>query len=454
MVHDLIMPKMGESITEATILKWLLKEGDLVDLDQPILEIATDKVDSEIPSPVQGKLIKIYFTENEVISIGTVIGKISDLADTDEDDLETFIPEDEIIMNGDSMHSEIPSVTLAAQVPYVPESEHIEKEMMNEAKEDADVSKDRFYSPLVRTIAKEENITRDELDALKGSGAEGRVTKSDILQYVDLKSKKDTIKSTSNETSMNAPAEENTQIKSVSFQGEHEIIEMDRMRRFAADHMVKSKQTSPHVTSFIEVDVTKIVKWREKNKLRFQQKFQQNITYTPIFLDAIIKSIKQFPLINSSLNGYQIILKKDINIGMATALENGNLIVPVIKKADLLNLQGLVHAVNDLAQRARLNQLKPDEVMGGTFTVTNIGSFDSLMGTPIINQPQVAILAIGSIKKKPIVMETDHGDVIGIAHCMFMSLSYDHRIINGFLGGSFLKKISDHLETFDPNTSF
>ncbi|MEP7321853.1 MAG: dihydrolipoamide acetyltransferase family protein [Saprospiraceae bacterium] len=454
MVHDLIMPKMGESITEATILKWLLKEGDLVDLEQPILEIATDKVDSEITSPVQGKLVKIFFNENEVIPIGMVIAKISDLIESVEDEYESVILEENGMADLDDFNSETLSVELDTQVPYIPQPEFLEQETISQEKIEQEVAKDRFYSPLVRTIAKEENITRDELDSLKGTGAEGRVTKSDILQYVDIKSRKDTINSTVTETELNVPPAEPTEIKSVSFQGEHEIIEMDRMRRFAADHMLKSKQTSPHVTSFIEVDVTKIVKWREKNKLKFQEKFQQNITYTPIFLDSIIKTIKQFPLINSSVNGYQIILKKDINIGMATALANGNLIVPVIKKADLLNLQGLVHAVNDLASRARLNQLKPDEVMGGTFTVTNIGSFDSLMGTPIINQPQVAILAIGSIKKKPIVMETDHGDVIGIGHCMFMSLSYDHRIINGFLGGSFLKKIADFMETFDPNTSF
>lgn len=449
MIHDLIMPKMGESISEATILRWLLKEGDEVNVDQAILEIATDKVDSEITSPVQGKITQILFKENDVVPVDAVIAYISTQGEqpihTDQYQIEEGFIEDTFAPPEEDMHP-VPDEEI---VPFVPVPPFHGKEESGSSIKGND-SKDRFYSPLVRTIAKEENISIAELQGISGTGSEGRVTKSDVLHYLEQKQKAlATVPSTKAEPQ--APLMPKS---SPSIQGDIEIIEMDRMGRLISDHMVNSKQTSPHVTSFIEVDVTNIVKWREKNKAAFQEKYKQNITYTPIFLEAVIQAIKAYPLINASVNNYQITLKKDINIGMATALTSGNLIVPVIKKADLLNLQGLANAVNDLASRARLNQLKPDEVMGGTFTVTNIGSFDSLMGTPIINQPQVAILAIGSIKKKPIVIESSHGDVIGIGHCMFMSLSYDHRIINGFLGGSFLKKMADLLESFDLNTNF
>lgn len=448
MEHDLIMPKMGESITEATILKWLFREGDEVKLDQPILEIATDKVDSEIPSPVEGKITKILFQENDIVPVGTVIAKIQITAGASVEAISS-----PLVTNGqvstiprpekpDAPPMETEEINAAANVPYIP----VEPALAEPVKEvHQSIRSDRFYSPLVRTIASEENIALTELDQLTGSGNEGRVTKADILNYVEKKK---------SHPSPAEPAEapsaaQNPPAAGTSISGENEIIEMDRMRRLIADHMVNSKNIAPHVTSFVEVDVTEIVLWRNKIKQTFQTKYDQNITFTPIFIEAVIQAIKQFPLINSSVEGYKIIKKKDINIGMATALPSGNLIVPVIKQADRLSLVGLTLAINDLARRARENQLKADEVSGGTFTITNVGSFGSLMGTPIINQPQVAILATGAIKKKPAVLETVHGDVIAIRHFMFMSMSYDHRVIDGYMGGSFLRKVADLLESFD-----
>lgn len=448
MQHDLIMPKMGESITEATILKWLFKEGDEVDLDQPLLEIATDKVDSEIPSPVKGKVLKILFQENEVVPVGTVIAKIQIGSDTGTAGSDPG-------SNGKEAYSSIPTLsedqvstttadTISVEVPYVPVDHPLIK------KEEAPINKsNRFYSPLVRTIAKEENIALTELDQLDGTGAEGRVTKTDILNYVEKKKTQEAPSPVGQHKLPIMPLVSS----SAGVSGDHEIIEMDRMRRLIADHMVQSKNIAPHVTSFVEVDVTGVVQWRNKIKQEFQTKYQQNLTFTPIFIEAVVQAIKQFPLINSSVEGYKIIRKKEINIGMATALPSGNLIVPVIKQADRFNLQGLTLMINDLARRARENQLKADEVSGGTFTITNVGSFGSLMGTPIINQPQVAILATGAIKKKPVVLETPQGDVIAIRHCMFISMSYDHRVIDGYLGGSFLRKVADLLEAFDTNQS-
>lgn len=442
MEHELIMPKMGESITEATILKWLFREGDEVNLDQPILEIATDKVDSEIPSPVKGKISKILFQENEIVPVGTVIATIQIHSEGSKEGQETTTgsnghqinpdPETDTVSGGEEVGGAIPYVP----IPTVPDPRM----------EAAGASRsDRFYSPLVRTIAKQENIALTELDQLAGTGAEGRVTKTDILNYVEQKK---TQGPEDKVPGVVTPSESSTK-ESPVWTGDNEIIEMDRMRRLIADHMVHSKNIAPHVTSFVEVDVTEIVNWRNRIKQTFQSKYNQNLTFTPIFIQAIVQAIKQFPLINSSVDGYKIIKKKDINIGMATALPSGNLIVPVIKQADRLSLQGLTLAINDLAGRARENQLKADEVNGGTFTITNVGSFGSLMGTPIINQPQVAILATGAIKKKPVVLETAHGDVIAIRHCMFMSMSYDHRVIDGYMGGSFLRKVADLLESFD-----
>ncbi len=433
MVHDLIMPKMGESITEATILRWFFNEGDTVKQDEPILEIATDKVDSEIPAPMDGRLVQIFFKVNDVVPVGALIAKISDGVNDEN------VENSAVLLDFTEVDPILPIIDPVINVPFQP---YIKSPQVQVDQSDTS-TKQIFYSPLVRTIAQQEQIELHELDALMGTGADGRVTKQDVLNYVDSKKLKTEDKSANQTHVSNLSTSDDTD----------EIIEMDRMRRLISDHMIQSKNTSAHVTSFIEVDVTEIVLWRNKHKAIFQKKYNQNITFTPIFIQSIIKAIKEYPLINASLHGYQIIKKKDIHIGMATALPSGNLIVPVIKNADRMSLQGLVHSVNDLATRARDHQLKPDEISGGTFTITNIGSFGSLMGTPIINQPQLAILAVGVIKKKPVVLETPQGDVIAIRHCMYMSLSYDHRVIDGFLGGSFLKKIADLLESFDPNTT-
>ncbi|HNR06895.1 MAG TPA: dihydrolipoamide acetyltransferase family protein [Saprospiraceae bacterium] len=441
MEHDLIMPRMGESITEATILRWLLREGDEVDLDQPVLEIATDKVDSEIPSPVKGKISRVLFAENEVVPVGATIALIQ----VDSELNLPEIPTDEIPMARESGPVE---TQVSEPVPYVPPM--VSPPEPEPAFRSAPTGSGRFYSPLVRTIAREENISLEELDKLDGSGQEGRVTKQDILNYVDRKKKglTDTVPPPV-VFPQPTPVRPGPVITGEGSGGQSEIIEMDRMRRLIADHMVHSKHTAPHVTSFVEVDLTELVHWRNKVKSEFQKKYNQNLTFTPIFMQAVVEAIRAYPLLNSSVDGYKIIRKQDIHIGMATALPSGNLIVPVIRHADRLNLQGLALAINDLAARARAGQLKPEEVAGGTFTLTNVGSFGSLMGTPIINQPQVAILATGSIKKKPAVLETVHGDVIAIRHMMFMSMSYDHRVIDGFLGGSFLRKVADLLENFD-----
>ncbi|MEP7266484.1 MAG: dihydrolipoamide acetyltransferase family protein [Saprospiraceae bacterium] len=441
MIHDLILPKMGESITEATVLRWLCREGDQITQDQPILEIATDKVDSEVLATNSGILKKIFFKENDIVPIGAIIAQV-DIAgnhnevESSEEAVNTNNSED--LALSDEVLSEL------HEVPFLPSDEIIDQQELRMKNAESDIT-ERFYSPLVRTIAREENVSMEELDLVNGSGYEGRVTKSDILNYVKTKK-------SIPESNRDITPEQNAQSFDITAPGSNEVIEMDRMRKMIADHMVMSKQTSPHVTSFIEVDVTELVNWRNKIKQEFQHTYGQNITYTPIFVDAAIKAIKEYPLINSSLNGYQIIRKKNINIGMATALSTGNLIVPVIKNADTLNLQGLAFAVNDLAARARENKLKPEDVTDGTFTITNLGSFESLTGTPIINQPQLAILALGTIRKQPRVLETKQGDVIAIRHIMILSMAYDHRVIDGFLGGMFLKKMRDILESFDINT--
>lgn len=432
---ELLMPKMGESIIEATILKWVKNVGDKVSVDDTILEIATDKVDSEIPSPVDGTIVEILFPEESVVEVGKIIAIIA----TEGEDIKpaaTPSVKEEVVVD-------VPKVAekILADIPTVNTNLNISN------------SEDRFYSPLVKSIAKEEKISQDELDKIKGTGVNDRVTKQDILGYLSTRSTvtlQQKVEETPKQTSTSASTPTISAIPSIS--GNVEIIEMDRMRRLIADHMVMSKQTSPHVTSFVEADVTNLVKWREANKRKFQDKYGTNITFTPLFVDAVVKAIKDFPLVNISLDGTKIIVKKDINIGMAAALPSGNLIVPVIKNADLLNLAGLAKTVNDLAGRARENKLKPEEIKDGTFTITNVGTFGNLMGTPIINQPQVAILATGAIVKKPAVLETEYGDVIAVRQMMFLSLSYDHRVVDGSLGGAFLKRISDYLEKFDPNT--
>ncbi|MBK9456716.1 MAG: 2-oxo acid dehydrogenase subunit E2 [Bacteroidetes bacterium] len=427
---ELIMPKLGESIMEATILKWLKKEGDSVELDEAVLEIATDKVDSEVPSPFAGKITSILFKEGDVVQIGKAIAIIDGAG------------------NGSG-----------AAVIETPVKQEVKteapKQVIVETKVEATpvIAGDRFYSPLVLNIAREEGISMSELERIPGTGKDDRVTKSDILNYLQNRGNVTTQQTVQVEKPVTqAPVVQEKSspvVQSVSSNGNNEIVEMDRMRKLIADHMVMSKKTSPHVTSYVEVDMTPIVEWRNKIKPKFEKREGQKITFTPIFIEAIAKAIKDFPGINISVDGYNLIYKKDINIGMAAALPTGNLIVPVIKNADRMNLVGLTAAVNDYATRARINKLKPDEIQDGTFTLTNVGSFGSLMGTPIINQPQVAILAVGAIKKKPVVLETVHGDVIAIRHMMFMSMSYDHRVVDGMLGGSFLKRVADYLEGFD-----
>lgn len=436
---ELVMPKMGESIMEATILRWNKNVGDAVALDESVLEIATDKVDSEVPSPVGGKLAEILYQKDDVVEVGKTIAII----ETD--------------VNAEVKPS--PAVAPVATVSAPPSAEKEVTQQVHTAQATiAPISGgSRFYSPLVLNIAKSENISMSELEAIPGTGAEGRVTKRDILEYVKNRptSSSSTTSSTSNQPiakqASEQPKEPTIAKPSSSISGNVEIVEMDRMRKLIAEHMVRSKQTSPHVTSFVEVDVTNIVKWRERVREDFEKKEKQKITFTPIFIECIVKAIKDFPMINSSVDGTNIIVKKDINIGVATALPSGNLIVPVIQKAEEKNLIGLTKNVNELVDKARKNALKPEEIQGGTFTVSNVGTFGNVMGTPIINQPQVAILALGAIKKKPVVIETRDGDVIGIRHMMFLSLSYDHRIVDGALGGSCLSRIAKYMEEWDMN---
>jgi 2-oxoglutarate dehydrogenase E2 component (dihydrolipoamide succinyltransferase) len=438
--YELLLPKMGESVAEATVIKWLKQPGDTIDLDDTILEIATDKVDSEVPSPVAGKLVKQLFAADEVAQVGDVIA-IIEIAGGNEQPKEEIKP---VVEEVAKVEASIPGVDQLSNNTNQPKLET--------------TNSDRFYSPLVRSIAAQENISVQELDTIKGSGADGRLNKDDLLNYISSKngtpivtSKVETapIATTVAPKVEDKPVVKTETTKSVS--GGDEIIEMDRMRKLIADHMVMSKATSPHVTSFVEADVTNLVLWRNKIKSSFEKRENEKITFTPIFIEAVARAIKDFPMINVSVKGTQIIKKNDINIGMAAALPSGNLIVPVIKNADQLNLLGLTKAVNDLASRSKASKLKPDETQGGTFTLTNVGSFGNVMGTPIINQPQVAILAVGAIKKKPAVLETEHGDVIAIRHMMFLSLSYDHRVVDGSLGGSFVRRVADYLENWDFN---
>lgn len=456
---ELKMPKMGESIMEATILKWVKSPGDTIAEDETILEIATDKVDSDIPSPVDGVLGEILFKENDVVEVGKVIAYILTEADasagdtpsetTPEVQAETPAPASMSTSNG---HQNVNGAmngngAVTQEVPYVPQPQEAPAQRFG--------AKTRFYSPLVRNIAAQEKINIDELETITGTGKDGRVTKKDILQYLEVRptartggvsqSKDPQVPKTAGSTQVDSKPSPVANMGGADI----EIIEMDRMRKLIAEHMVRSKHTSPHVTSFVEADVTNLVNWRNKVKGEFQAKYGEKITFTPIFIEAVTKSINDFPMINISLDGDKIIKKKDVNIGMAAALPSGNLIVPVIKKANFLNLVGLAKSVNDLATRARAGKLKPEEIQGGTFTVTNVGTFGNVMGTPIINQPQVAILATGAIRKKPAVVETEYGDVIAIRQMMYLSLSYDHRIVDGFLGGSFLRRVADYLEAFN-----
>lgn len=426
---ELIMPKMGESIMEATILSWSKNVGDSVEMDETILEIATDKVDSEIPSPVKGVIKEILFNVDDVVEIGKVIAII-----------ETDVKE--------GVSSAAPS-TPAPQVSQAAETTSTAKEVATTETEKIVSTSDRFYSPLVKNIASSEGISMSELEGINGTGMNGRVTKRDILGYLENRSAKPSATTQVQTSTPKTSAPSSTSSMSVS--GNVEIIEMDRMRKLISEHMVMSKRVSPHVTSFVEVDVTELVNWREKHKNTFAKKYGTKITFTPFFIEAVAKAIGDYPMINISVDGDKIIRKLDVNIGMAAALPSGNLIVPVIKNADTLNIVGLAKSVNELADRARSNKLKPEEIQGGTFTLTNVGTFGNVMGTPIINQPQVAIMATGAIRKKPAVLETEYGDVIAIRQMMFLSLSYDHRVVDGALGGSFLKKVATYLEAFDPS---
>jgi 2-oxoglutarate dehydrogenase E2 component (dihydrolipoamide succinyltransferase) len=434
---DLVMPKMGESIMEATILKWHKNAGDAVKQDETVLEIATDKVDTEVPSTAAGTIKEILYNVNDVVPVGAVIARIeTEQEATSNETTPTPVAEET-------------EVEAPQEVPYVPERHTTTSSNGN-----------RFYSPLVLNIANSEGISMTELETIHGTGNEGRVTKKDILQYVHDKKSGRIKEETSYKTQETRSSEQKQPVYETPAtvervpEGNVEIIEMDRMRKLIARHMVESKQTSAHVTSFAEADVTNMVLWREKVKSDFEKRENTKITFTPLFIDCLVRVIKKYPLINSSVDNDRIIVKKDINIGMATALPSGNLIVPVIHNADHLNLVGLSKQVNMLADNARNNKLKPDDIQNATFTLTNVGTFGSLMGTPIINQPQVAILAVGAIKKRPVVIETEQGDTIGIRHMMYLSLSYDHRIIDGSLGASFLTAVAKEFENWDVNRAW
>ena len=432
---ELIMPKMGESVAEATVINWLKEVGDKIEADEAVVEIATDKVDSEIPSEVEGILVKKLFDIDEVVKVGQAIAIIETEGEVENDNLSLDI---NVEASAEATDELISKAKDAISTPNITSADS-----------------DKFYSPLVKSIAKEEGISVAVLDAINGTGKDGRVTKTDILAYLKnrgteakpapVQAKAKTVEPTAPKPIV-APA--------VSISGEDEIIEMDRMRKLIANHMVMSKQVSPHVTSYVEADVTRIVKWRQKVKKTFMDRDGEKITFTPIFIEAVAKAIKDFPMINISVDGDRIIKRANINIGMATALPSGNLIVPVIKNADQKNLLGLVKDVNGLANKARNNKLAPDDIAGGTYTVTNVGTFGNVMGTPIINQPQVAILALGAIRKVPAVIETPEGDVIAIRHKMFLSHAYDHRVVDGALGGMFVKRVAEYLEAFDPERDF
>jgi 2-oxoglutarate dehydrogenase E2 component (dihydrolipoamide succinyltransferase) len=493
--YELLLPKMGESVAEATVIKWLKQPGDMISLDDTLLEIATDKVDSEVPSPVSGRLISQLFKEDDVVLVGAVIALIETEDAVSQPAAEQSqpalvadrqpAPAEETKPAAPAADRQPAASPVPSAVTQIPGLDQLPETVTPSSDSTSYSASDRFYSPLVKNIATQENISTEELGQITGTGADGRLTKDDLLNY--LQNGRRNVSATSASAVQNQPAavQSASRAQQATFQtsaepvsaatvsqaagangataisaqaqaagsvnGNDEIIEMDRMGKLIADHMVMSKQTSAHVTSFVEADVTSMVLWREKVKKNFEKRENEKITFTPIFIEAVSKAIKDFPMINVSVQGTKIIKKKDINIGMAAALPSGNLIVPVIKNADQLNLLGLTKAVNDLAVRARGSKLKPDETQNGTFTLTNVGSFGNIMGTPIINQPQVAILAVGAIKKKPAVLETEFGDVIAIRHMMFLSLSYDHRVVNGALGGMFVRRVADYLENWDIN---
>ncbi|GAA4815686.1 dihydrolipoamide acetyltransferase family protein [Litoribaculum gwangyangense] len=433
---ELKLPKMGESVAEATITSWLKEVGDTIELDEPILEIATDKVDSEVPSEVDGVLIEKFFNVDDVVQVGQVLAIIE--TEGEEESSNEDVSDDMKVETHNDTLEQLTQTITAAKKTVAPVIS----------------SDNRFYSPLVKNIAKAEGLSQEELDSIPGTGKEDRVTKNDILQYLDNRGNK----SVKQEANIEKPVVQSKPIEKVKTEaptiipsGEDEIIEMTRMGKLIAHHMVESVQTSAHVQSFIEADVTKIWNWRKKVKDNFLRREGENLTFTPIFMEVIAKALRDYPMMNISVQGDTIIKKKNINLGMAAALPDGNLIVPVIKNADQLNLVGMTKQVNDLANRARIGKLKPDETQGGTYTVTNVGSFGSIMGTPIINQPQVGILALGAIRKVPAVIETSEGDFIGIRYKMFLSHSYDHRVVNGALGGQFVKAVKDYLEAWDTN---
>ncbi len=501
--YQLLLPKMGESVAEATIIKWVKNPGDYIEADDAVIDIATDKVDSEVPSPVSGTLVEQLCKADDIVQVGAVVAIIeTDDAKEEENTPAAVTPQSQPNIKKQATAPEPQqqvSVETEQKPEPVPGTELLEK-AQTAAPQRSLNEPQRLYTPLEKHIAFQEKVGVEELDSIPGSGSDGRLTKDDLLNYLRIRDREKAAADAPPEAPAGyeigvevtpviemppkpiepkiqpepeaepavaeqpeiepaAPAETQPQTSppsvgqapASSVSGGDEIIEMDRMRRLIAEHMVMSKHTSPHVTSFVEADVTGLVMWRDKIKNSFEKREGEKITFTPIFMEAVVKAIKDFPFINSSVNGNQIIRKAAINISMARALPNGNLIVPVIKKADQLNLLGLTKAVNELATKARLNKLLPDDVKEGTFTITNVGTFGNLMGTPIINQPQVAILAIGAIKKKPAVIETPEGDVIGIRHMMFLSLSYDHRVVDGALGGSFVKRVADYLENWDLN---
>ena len=436
---ELIMPKMGESVSEATIISCSKKIGDMVELDETIIEIATDKVDSEVPSTHQGKLVEMLFGADDVVKVG-----------------EPFA-----IIETEAGENDITAVTKPTDLTFVsnPIEEFVTKAVETTTKPTSN-SGDRFYSPLVRSMASQEKIALAELDTIPGTGKDDRVTKSDMLVYLQNRGsapkitveKAPEVIATQTEQKAAQIATTSQNRVNIPNTGDTEIVEMDRMRKLISAHMTMSKQTSAHITSFVEADMTNVVNWRESIKDDFKRREGQNITFTPIIIEAMAKAVKDFPMVNVSVDGTNIHIHKNVNIGMAAALPDGNLIVPVIKECQNKNLIGITKSVNDLATRARAGQLKPDDIQGGTITMTNVGTFGNLMGTPIINQPQVAILACGVIKKKPVVLETEHGDVIAIRHMMFLSLSYDHRVVDGALGGQFVRRVADYLEKFDVNT--
>jgi 2-oxoglutarate dehydrogenase E2 component (dihydrolipoamide succinyltransferase) len=441
---EILLPKMGESVAEATITKLVASVGETIEADEPLVEIATDKVDSEVPAPEDGVVVEWLVAEGDVVAVGAPIARFS----TDGEAAPAPAP---AVAASAAPEVAVPPTTPAEFSPAAP------GEMPARTGDSG-----RFYSPLVRSIASAEGIGMAELETIAGTGAEGRVTKKDMLAYLETRGQAAPVAAPVAVAPSPAPAPASAPASApakpapapaISVSGGDEIVEMDRMRKMIADHMVRSVQTSPHVTSFVEADVTRIVQWRQKNKKAFEEKYGEKLTFTPMLAEAIVRAIQDFPGVNASVDGDKIIMRKNINLGMAAALPTGNLIVPVIKNADQLNLVGLAKTVNDLAARARAGKLGPDDIAGGTYTMSNVGTFGNVMGTPIINQPQVAILALGAIRKKPAVVETPEGDVIAVRHMMFLSHSYDHRVVDGMLGGSFVRRVADYLEAFDINRS-